>query len=186
MRYYLTALSFVGLCTISALAAKSSKTKTQSYSYAAPDPESTQFIGLLSPTAPSVNTYLPYTCSDSEYTTSGKFFTCYNETTVSFFPTSCGGDKTKALYFKSGVSSKCPAKATCVTDLVYDDKNDKNPVTGIDCMAESRAPTFTLYRSNPPEIRSGKHSGASGFGGQYITLGALFAGFFTLGMAIML
>lgn len=73
-----------------------------------------------------------------------------------------------------------------MTDIVYADKKDKNPITGYHCTTKSRAPTFTLYRSNPPEIINGKPSGASGLGGEYITVGALFAGFFTLGMAIML
>jgi hypothetical protein len=79
-----------------------------------------------------------------------------------------------------------PAKATCVTDTVYDNKDKKHAVTGYFCATTSRDAQNTLYRSNPPELINGKPSGASSLGGEYVTVGALFAGFFTLGMAIML
>jgi hypothetical protein len=90
------------------------------------------------------------------------------------------------LQLDTDVTQLSPAKATCTTDIVYDDKYKKHAVTGFGCASTSRPATYTLFRSNPQEIINGKPSGASGIEGQYVTVGALFAGFFTLGMAIML
>jgi len=180
-----TILSLVGLCAVHALAATS--TSTQSYSYSAPGPKDTGYVGIGLPSSTSADQYNTFTCASSlTFTASGSYFQCATGKNNPF-PTSCGGGATPTMYYPSSVSITCSeAKATCNTQYLFADKSNNKATTGFFCGTETtRAAKITLYRSNPPELINGK-AGASGIGGQYVMVGAIFSVFFTVGMAIML
>jgi len=133
----------------------------------------------------SLNGYGTFTCEAGTYTSSNNQFMCCDSSGCGQPATSCGGKGTATLFLPDGYQSACKSKETCHTNILFDDKQKKHSATEIQCRSDAKSATWTFYRSDPPAIKDGK-SNAPGSGGEYAVVGAIFAGAFALGMAVML
>jgi len=191
---YLTHISVLGLCAniiladpLSISSWSQTSTSTTTITTITPGPKDAGFIGLGTADQTNADHYSMMTCeSGKTYYTSNSAFGCRGADSQGNLATSCGGKATPTLFHPNGVQKICDSKETCHTNIVLANKDDKHGVTGYQCRNDGKPATYTLYRSDPPSLKNDHHNSGSGSGGQVALVGAVLAGSFALGMAVIL